>query len=57
MRSDRKESLMPGPLFCFLASDHTRLDGLLRRAMTAGDTVDRAASAEFRNELKQELKG
>jgi hypothetical protein len=48
---------MSGPLTTLLASDHTRLDGLLRRAMTAGDTVDRAASAEFRNELKQELKG
>ena len=39
---------MPGPLFCFLAGDHVRLDGLLRRAMTEASAIDRAAYAEFR---------
>jgi hypothetical protein len=39
---------MPGLLFCFLANDHERLDGLLRRAMTEAGAVDCAASAEFR---------
>ena len=32
---------MPGPLFGFLAGDHARLDGLLRRAMTEASTIDR----------------
>jgi hypothetical protein len=55
MRSDRKESLMPGLLFCFLANDHERLDGLLRRAMTEAGAVDRAASAEFRAGLLRHI--
>jgi hypothetical protein len=55
MRSDRKESPIPGPLFCFLASDHARLDGLLRRAMTEASTVDRAAYAEFRAGLLKHI--
>jgi hypothetical protein len=55
MRSDRKESLMPGLLFCFLANDHARLDGLLRRAMTEAGAVDRAASAEFRAGLLRHI--
>jgi hypothetical protein len=46
---------MSGPLRTFLASDHTRLDGLLRRAMTAGGAVDRAASAEFRAGLLRHI--
>jgi hypothetical protein len=46
---------MPGPLFCFLANDHARLDGLLRRAMTAGGTVDGAAYAEFRAGLLRHI--
>jgi len=46
---------MPGPLFCFLAGDHTRLDGLLRRAMTVGGAVDRAAYAEFRAGLLRHI--
>jgi hypothetical protein len=39
---------MSGPLTTLLAGDHTRLDGLLQRAMTAAGVVDRAAYAEFR---------
>src|SRR5919197_734916 len=39
---------MSGPLTSVLAGGHARLDGLLRRALTAGGAVDRAASAEFR---------
>jgi hypothetical protein len=46
---------MSGPLTNFWAGDHTRLDGLLRRAMTAGGTVDRAASAEFRAGLLRHI--
>ena len=46
---------MPGPLTSYLVGDHTRLDGLLRRAMTAGGAVDRAASAEFRAGLLQHI--
>jgi hypothetical protein len=46
---------MPGPLFCFLANDHACLDGLLRRAMTAGGTVDGAAYAEFRAGLLRHI--
>jgi hypothetical protein len=42
---------MSGLLSDFLAGDHTRLDGLLRRALTAGGAVDRAAYAEFRASL------
>ena len=39
---------MPGPLYRFLAEDHSRLDGLLQSAMTEASTVDRAAYAAFR---------
>jgi hypothetical protein len=46
---------MPGPLFCFLANDHERLDGLLRRAMTEASTIDRAAYAEFRAGLLRHI--
>jgi hypothetical protein len=46
---------MPGPFFCFLANDHERLDSLLRRAMTAGGVIDRAASAEFRAGLLRHI--
>jgi hypothetical protein len=46
---------MPGPLFCFLAGDHARLDGLLRRAMTEASTIDRAAYAEFRAGLLKHI--
>jgi hypothetical protein len=46
---------MPGPLTTFLAGDHTRLDGLLQRAMTATGAVDRAAAAEFRAGLLRHI--
>jgi hypothetical protein len=46
---------MSGPLTDFLAGDHTRLDGLLRRAVTAGDTIGRAAYAEFRAGLLRHI--
>jgi Hemerythrin HHE cation binding domain len=46
---------MSGPLTNFLAGDHTRLDGLLRRAMTEACTIDRAASAEFRAGLLRHI--
>lgn len=39
---------MAGPLTNILPGDYARLDGLLRRALTAGDAINRAASAEFR---------
>jgi Hemerythrin HHE cation binding domain len=46
---------MSGPLTDFLAGDHTRLDGLLRRAMTEASTIDRAAYAEFRAGLLKHI--
>lgn len=46
---------MSGPLTNFLAGDHTRLDGLLRRAMIAASTIDRAAYAEFRAGLLKHI--
>jgi hypothetical protein len=46
---------MSGALTDFLAGDHTRLDGLLRRAMTEASTIDRAAFAEFRAELLKHI--
>jgi hypothetical protein len=46
---------MPGPLFCFLAGDQARLDGLLRRAMTEASTIDRAAYTEFRAGLLKHI--
>jgi len=46
---------MSGPLTNFLAGDHARLDGLLRRAMIAASTRDRAASAEFRAGLLKHI--
>ena len=46
---------MSGPLTTFLAGDHTRLDGFLRRAMTAGGAVDRTAYAEFRAGLLRHI--
>jgi hypothetical protein len=46
---------MAGSLTTFLAGDHTRLDGLLRRAMAAGGTIDRAAYAEFRAGLLKHI--
>ena len=46
---------MPGPLYRFLAEDHTRLDGLLQRAMTETGTIDRAIYAEFRAGLLKHI--
>jgi hypothetical protein len=46
---------MSGPLTNFLAGDHTRFDGLLRRAMAAGGAIDRAAYAEFRAGLLRHI--
>ena len=46
---------MSGPLTSFLAGDHTRLDGLLRWAMTAGGVIDLAAYAEFRAGLLRHI--
>jgi len=46
---------MSGPLTDFLAGDHARLDGLLRRAMTEASTIDRAAYTEFRAGLLKHI--
>ena len=46
---------MSGPLTTFLAGDHARLNGLLRRAMTEASTIDRAAYAEFRAGLLRHI--
>jgi hypothetical protein len=46
---------MSGPLTNVLAGDHARLDGLLRRALTAAGAVDRAVSAEFRAGLLKHI--
>jgi len=46
---------MSGALTNVLAGDHTRLDGLLDRAVTAGGAVDRAAYAEFRAGLLRHI--
>src|SRR5262245_52274520 len=46
---------MSGPLTTLLASDLARLDGLLRRAITAAGRVDRAAYAEFRAGLLRHI--
>ena len=46
---------MSGSLRHFLAGDHTRLDRLLQRAMTAGSTIDHAAYAEFRAGLLKHI--
>ena len=46
---------MSGPLTTFLAGDHTRLNGFLRRAMTTGGAIDRAAYAEFRAGLLKHI--
>ena len=46
---------MSGPLTNFLAGDHTRLDGLLQRAMITEDTIDLAAYAEFRAGLLKHI--
>jgi hypothetical protein len=48
-------SPMSGPLTNVLADDHTRLDGLLQRAMAVGGAVDCAAYAEFRAGLLRHI--
>jgi hypothetical protein len=50
-----EETCMPGRIYCFLASDHGRLDGLLQRAMTEAGAIDRAAYAEFRARLLKHI--
>jgi hypothetical protein len=46
---------MPGPIARFLADDHVRLDGLLRRAVADPAHIDRAAYAEFRAGLLKHI--
>jgi hypothetical protein len=46
---------MPGPLYRFLADDHTRLDALLRRATASPGEMDRAAYAAFRSGLLKHI--
>jgi hypothetical protein len=46
---------MPGPIYRFLADDHVRLDGLLRRAVADPAHIDRAAYAEFRAGLLKHI--
>jgi len=44
-----------GPLYRFLADDHVRLDGLLRKAAARPDVIDQAAYAEFRAGLLKHI--
>lgn len=46
---------MHGPLYQFLANDHTRLDGLLQRATADPGEVEQAAYAEFRAGLLKHI--
>lgn len=46
---------MSGPIPHFLTDDHSRLDGLLRRATAHPDAIDRAAYAEFRAGLLRHI--
>jgi hypothetical protein len=43
------------PIYRFLADDHVRLDGLLRRAATDAAHIDRAAYAESRAGLLKHI--
>jgi hypothetical protein len=45
----------PGPLYRFLADDHSRLDGLLARATARPDVIDRTAYAQFRAGLLKHI--
>lgn len=38
---------MAGPIYSFLADDHVRLEGLLRKAVDSPDEIDHKAYAEF----------
>lgn len=46
---------MAGPISAYLAQDHARLDGLLRRAMARPDAVDIAPCEEFRAGLLRHI--
>ena len=46
---------MSGPLTSVLVGDHARLDGLLRRAMTAASPIDLAVYAAFRADLLRHI--
>jgi hypothetical protein len=46
---------MSGPLYRFLADDHTRLDTLLKRAVARPGKIDRTAYAEFRAGLLKHI--
>jgi hypothetical protein len=53
--ADPAASFAPGTLYRFLADDHARLDGLLRRAVVNADRIDGAAYAEFRAGLLKHI--
>ena len=42
---------MPGKIHCYLADDHRRLDGLLKRILRPCGVVDRETYAQFRSGL------
>jgi hypothetical protein len=46
---------MPGKIYRYLADDHARLDGLLRRATAHPDAIDASAYAEFRGGLLKHI--
>ncbi len=46
---------MHGPLYQFLADDHTRLAGLLQRATAHLGEIDQAAYTEFRAGLLKHI--
>jgi hypothetical protein len=46
---------MPGKIYRYLADDHARLDGLLRRATAHPDAIDSSAYAEFRGGLLKHI--
>ncbi len=46
---------MPGNIYRYLADDHARLDGLLRRAASQPDKIDLASYAEFRAGLLKHI--
>jgi len=49
------DAFTPGALYQFLADDHLRLDGLLRRAVADARAIDGAAYAEFRRGLLKHI--
>jgi hemerythrin HHE cation binding domain-containing protein len=52
---DQRSQRQDGPLFQFFAGDHRRLDGILRRAVANGETVDLALFEEFRGGLLRHI--